>query len=198
VFPFIRRLTFLVFDENESMLPIGSNFQQDYFSLFNLPARFQIDIPLLEQNYRALQAQVHPDKFAHLPESERRVSMQWATRVNEAYQSLRKPIDRARYLLSLHNVDTQEETNTSMPVEFLMQQMEWREAIEEALQAKDSGVLDELQSKLQQDVRALQQQLAQLIDTEQDYLAAAGIVRKLKFFEKLAEEIASAFDELDR
>jgi molecular chaperone HscB len=78
-----------------------------------------------------------------------------------------------------------------------MQQMEWREAIEEALQAKDSGVLDELQSKLQQDVRALQQQLAQLIDTEQDYLAAAGIVRKLKFFEKLAEEIASAFDELD-
>ena len=180
------------------MLPIGSDFQQDFFSLFNLPARFQIDIALLDQNYRALQAQVHPDKFAHLPESERRVSMQWATRVNEAYQTLRKPLDRARYLLALHSVETQEETNTAMPVDFLMQQMEWREAIAEARQARDSTVLDELQGKLQQEVRALQQQLAQLIDSEQDYLSAAGIVRKLKFFEKLAEEIASAFDELDR
>ena len=180
------------------MLPIGSDFQQNFFSLFNLPARFQIDTALLEQNYRALQAQVHPDKFAHLPEAERRVSMQWATRVNEAYQTLRKPIDRARYLLALHGVETQEETNTAMPVDFLMQQMEWREAIEEAQQAKDSAALDELQGKLQQDVRALQQQLALTLDDAHDYLAAAGIVRKLKFFEKLAEEISSAFDELDR
>lgn len=193
------------------MLPSGSNFgsaetrfvfdqsgfQQDFFHLFSLPARFQIDSTLLEQNYRALQARIHPDKFAHLPESERRVSMQWATRVNEAYQTLRKPVDRARYLLALHGVETQEETNTAMPVDFLMQQMEWREAIEEARQARDSAILDELQDKLRHDVRGLQQQLAQLIDNEHDYLASAGIVRKLKFFEKLAEEVDSAFDELD-
>ncbi|TAJ80037.1 MAG: Fe-S protein assembly co-chaperone HscB [Gallionellaceae bacterium] len=193
------------------MLPVGSDFgsaetrfvfdescfQQDFFQLFNLPARFQLDTTLLERGYRTLQAQVHPDKFAHLPETGRRVSMQWATRVNEAYQTLRKPLDRARYLLALRGVETQEETNTAMPLDFLMRQMEWREAIEEARQAKDSSVLDELQGKLQHDARALQQQLAQLIDSEHDYLAAAGIVRKLKFFEKLGEEIGSAFDEID-
>lgn len=179
------------------MLPIGSGFQQDFFQLFNLPARFQIDTTQLEQSFHALQTQVHPDKFAHQPEAERRVSMQWATRVNEAYQTLRKPIDRARYLLTLHGVETQEETNTAMPVDFLMQQMEWREAIEDALQTKDSAVLDELESKLRQDAHVLQQQLALMIDDAHDYLAAAGIVRKLKFFEKLAEEISSAFDDLD-
>lgn len=176
---------------------ITSSFQQDFFQLLRLPARFQIDTTLLEQNYLSLQSQVHPDKFAHMPESERRVSMQWATRVNEAYQTLRKPLDRARYLLTLQGVETQEETNTAMPVDFLMQQMEWREAIEEVVQSKDSAALDKLESKLRHDVRTLQQQLALVIDDERDYLAAAGIVRKLKFFEKLAEEISSAYDELD-
>jgi molecular chaperone HscB len=177
------------------MMPL--DFQQDFFSIFNVSLSFQIDTDALERNYRALQAQVHPDKFAHLSESERRVSMQWSTRVNEAYQTLRKPVDRARYLLSLHGVETQEETNTAMPLDFLMQQMEWREAIEEARRAKDGNRLDELSASLRQEVRALQQQLGQLIDVDRDYLAAAGLVRKLKFLEKLAEEITSAFDELD-
>lgn len=177
---------------------ISSDFQQDFFSLFDLPARFELDTALLEQRYRALQAQVHPDKFAHLPESERRVSMQWSTRVNEAFQTLRKPVSRARYLLTLHGVETQEETNTAMPVDFLMQQMEMREAIEEALRRRDSAALDAAQNGLRQDVKLLHEQLRGLIDAEHDYLAAAGIVRKLRFFEKLADEIASAFDELDR
>ena len=176
---------------------ISFNLQQDFFSLFNLPVRFRLDTALLDQNYRALQAQVHPDKFAHLSEAERRLSVQWATRANEAHQTLRKPIDRARYLLSLHGVETQEETNTSMPADFLMQQMEWREAIEEVRQAKDVGALEELETHLQQDMHALQQQLAVKIDDEHDDAAAAGIVRKLRFFEKLSEEIASSFDELD-
>ena len=179
------------------MLPSGADFQQDFFSLFNLPARFQIDSLVLEQNFRALQAQVHPDKFAHLSEAERRLSVQWATRVNEGYQALRDPLQRARYLLTLHGVDTQEESNTSMPADFLMQQMEWREALEEARQAKDSAVLDELEQRMQHMVRTLQQELARDIDDTRDYAAASGIVRKLKFLEKLAEEIGSAFEELD-
>jgi molecular chaperone HscB len=176
---------------------LTSDFQQDFFSLFDLPARYQIDNALLEQNYHAMQAQVHPDKFAHLTEPEQRLSMQWSTRVNEAYQTLRNPVDRARYLLLIHGVHTQEETNTAMPRDFLLQQMEWREVIEEALQAKDASVLDELESRLHQDLRALQQQLAQKLDIEHDYTVAAGIVRKLRFFERLFEEIASAYDELD-
>ena len=101
-----------------------ADFQQDFFHLFNLPSRFQIDNAALEQGYLALQAQVHPDKSTHLSEPERRTAMQWATRVNEGYQTLRSPLNRARYLLSLHGVDTQEESNTAMPADFLMQQIE--------------------------------------------------------------------------
>ena len=176
---------------------LTADFQQDFFQLFNLPSVFKIDSATLERNFLALQAQVHPDKFAHLTESERRLSMQWATRVNEGYQTLRNPMNRARYLLSLHGIDTQEESNTAMPVEFLMQQMEWREALEDAIQAKDNPALENLEQRMQHEVRILQQQLALDIDDTRDYAAASGIVRKLKFLEKLAEEIGSAFDELD-
>ena len=176
---------------------LTSDFQQDFFSLFNLPIRFQIDSGMLERSFLALQVQVHPDKFAHLSEAERRYSMQWATRVNEGYQTLRSPLNRARYLLSLHGVDTQEESNTAMPAEFLIQQMEWREALEEAEQATDVEALEALEQRMQHEMRILQQQLAIDIDETHDYAAASGIVRKLKFLEKLAEEIGSAFDELD-
>ena len=174
-----------------------ADFQQDFFRLFNLPSRYQIDSAALEQSYRALQAQVHPDKFAHLSEHERRMAMQWATRANEGYQILRSPLNRARYLLSLHGVDTQEDSNTAMPVDFLMQQMEWREALEETKQTKNNTALEEMEQRVQHEVRFLQQQLAIDIDDTHDYAAASGIVRKLKFLEKLAEEISSAFDELD-
>ena len=174
-----------------------ADFQQDFFHLFNLPLRYQIDSAALEQSYRALQAQVHPDKFAHLSEQERRMAMQWATRANEGFQTLRSPLNRARYLLSLQGVDTQEESNTAMPVDFLMQQMEWREALDETKQTKNITALEEMEQRVQHEVRILQQQLAVDIDDTHDYAAASGIVRKLKFLEKLAEEISSAFDELD-
>ncbi|MBI5005823.1 MAG: Fe-S protein assembly co-chaperone HscB [Nitrosomonadales bacterium] len=176
---------------------LSADFQQDFFRLFDLPSRFRLDSASLEKSYLALQAQVHPDKFAHLPEADRRLSMQWTTRVNEGYQTLRDPLNRARYLLTLQGVDTQEESNTAMPHEFLMQQMEWREALEEAVQAKDIDALEKLEQRVQHEVRFLQQQLAVDLDDSHDYAAASGIVRKLKFLEKLAEEIGSAFDELD-
>lgn len=171
--------------------------QQDFFSLFSLPLRFNIDGGLLEKNYRALQSQIHPDKFAHLSETERRVSMQWSTRANEAYQTLRKPIDRARYLLTLHGVETQEETNTAMPLDFLMQQMAWREALESALTARDLSEVEALANQIQTDNRTLLTQLASALDDENDYQLAAGLVRKCRFLEKLAEEIDAAIDELD-
>ncbi len=176
---------------------LASDFQQDFFRLFDLPLRFQLDTTLLEQRYRALQAQFHPDKFAHLSESEQRQSMQWSTRINEGYQTLRNPLNRARYLLALHGVDTQEESNTSMPTDFLMQQMEWREALAEGRQAQDITVLGEMEQRMQHMRRALEQELARDLDDAHDYAAASGIVRKLKFLEKLGEEISSAFDEID-
>lgn len=173
------------------------DFRQNFFQLFGVPESYQLDSTALEQHYRTLQSQVHPDKFAHLSEAEQRVSMQYSTRVNEAYQTLRSPIKRARYLLSLRGVDTQEETNTAMPLDFLMQQMEWREAIEEAQQAKDSSALEEMEMRLQHEMHELQKQLAVKMDAEHDYQAAAGMVRKLRFMEKLAEEVISAFEMIE-
>ncbi len=176
------------------MQPAGFNFQQDHFQLFGLPQSYAIDATQLDQHYRALQAQVHPDKSAHLSESEQRLAMQHSTQVNEAYQTLRKPLSRARYLLSLHGVDTQEETNTAMPVDFLMEQLEWREAVSEA---DDVSVLDELEARLHRETRALENELAGKLDDEKNYADAAGLVRKLRFMEKLAEEIHSAYDAID-
>lgn len=179
------------------MQAAGFDFQQNFFQLFGLPEHYRLDNAQLDQKFHALQTQVHPDKFAHLPEAERRMSMQWATRVNEAYQALRRPIARARYLLALHGVDTQEESNTAMPKDFLMEQMEWREAVEEARRARDAGQLDKLEARMNHETRTLQELLAVKIDDEHSYAAAAEGVRKLKFLEKLAEEIASAFDAID-
>lgn len=173
------------------------DFQQDFFQLFEIPPRFAIDNAALDQRYRDLQSQVHPDKFSHLSESEQRLSMQWSTRINEGYQSLRSPLARGRYLLSLQGVDTQEETNTAMPLDFLMQQMEWREALQDAIELKDIDALDLLSDNNRKETKELQQQLGAQLDESHDHLAAAGSVRKLRFLEKLTEEIASAYDELD-
>ena len=171
--------------------------QKNHFQLFGLAQSFQLDTARLELAFRALQAQVHPDKSAHLADSEQRLAMQRSTLVNEAYQTLRSPIRRARYLLSLHGVDTQEETNTAMPVDFLMAQMEWREAVAEAAQARDISALAQLEARMKHETRELEAQLAVKMDAEHDYAAAAGLVRKLRFMEKLAEEIDSAYDEID-
>lgn len=173
------------------------DFHKNFFQLFGLPERYQIDRAELSQRYRTLQTEVHPDKFSQRPETERRLSMQWATQINEAYQTLANPVRRGRYLLMQHGVDTQEETNTAMPAEFLIRQMEWREAIEEALHARDTAALTELETRMRHEMHELENQLAVKIDDRSDYPAAAGDVRKLKFMEKLAEEIASAFDSLD-
>ena len=179
------------------MLPLGINLQQNYFEMFDVPENYRLDSVQLEQQYHALQTQVHPDKFAHLPEAQRRLSMQWASRVNEAYQTLRSPVARARYLLSLYGVDTQEETNTAMPMDFLMEQMEWREAVEKAQQSNDIVQLEKLETRLCREVEFLEASLAVKIDDEHSYAAAAESVRKLKFMEKLSEDIASAFDTID-
>lgn len=172
------------------------DFQQTYFHLFGLEPSFRLDTVSLEQQYRALQMTVHPDKSAHLPDAEQRVAMQQSTFVNEAYQTLRSTLRRARYVLKLNGVDTQEETNTAMPVDFLVAQMDWREAVMDAQQARDADALDELDARRQAETRELESQVADKIDSEKNYVAAAELVRKLRFMEKLAEEIHAAYDEI--
>jgi molecular chaperone HscB len=173
------------------------DFSQNHFHLFGLEPGFEIDLGRVEQAYRDIQAQVHPDKFSHATDAEKRLSMQWATHVNEAYQTLKQPIARARYLLSLQGVETQEETNTAMPADFLMEQMEWREAIGEAKDTRDVGELDHLMGKLRKEIHHLEQHLAKQIDAEHDFPAAAETVRKMRFFERLKEDINSALEALE-
>jgi molecular chaperone HscB len=170
---------------------------KNHFQLFGLAPVFGLDTAQLELAFRALQAQVHPDKSVHLSDAQQRLAMQRSTLANEAYQTLKSPLRRARYLLSLHGVDTQEETNTAMPVDFLMAQMERREAVVDAAKARDIDALEQLEAHMRADTRELESALAVKIDTEHDYALAAGLVRKLRFMEKLAEEIHAAYDELD-
>lgn len=171
--------------------------QRTYFDLFGLPAAFNIDLARLDQAYRQLQAEVHPDRFASAADSERRKSLQWATHANEAYQTLKNPLNRARYLLQLQGIDTQEESNTAMPTDFLMQQMEWREAIEEAQSAADVTALETLSRELQQESRDMQQSLSALLDDRNDYRNASETVRKLRFLDKVQAEIDQAIEALE-
>lgn len=165
---------------------------QNHFELFDLPTSFLIDRALLDQSYRKLQSEVHPDRFAAGSSAERLRSMQWATHANEAYQTLKSPVSRARYLLQLNGIDTQEETNTAMPADFLMQQMEWREAIDEARSALDIDALEKLLLELNREAIAQESELHIAIDEQRDYPRAAGIVRKLRFLDKVRDEIQQA------
>src|SRR5688572_32104723 len=101
---------------------------RSHFELFGLAPAFGLETEALEKSYREIQSQVHPDRFAHAGDAERRASLQWTTRVNEAFQTLKNPVQRASHLLALRGVDVAFETNTAMPERFLMQQMELREA----------------------------------------------------------------------
>ena len=165
---------------------------QDFFTLFGLHRRYAIDVAALEAAWHELQSQVHPDRHAHLSDVEKRLSMQWATRVNEGFRTLRQPLTRAQYLLELAGVDAGLETNTAMSPEFLMEQMEWREAVEEAREAAEVGELEGLHKRLLAHSREVRGHLAVQLDDERDYEAAADTVRRLMFIDKLQQEIDEA------
>ena len=165
---------------------------QDHFTLLGLPERYAVDAALLETRYRELQSRVHPDRFAAGSEAERRVAMQWAARANEAYRTLRDPVGRARYLLALKGFDTGEETNTAMPADFLMQQMEWREAVAAASRTHDAPALGVLRTDIDRARGDMLQMLARAIDQDANFDAGCSLVRKLRFLEKLGEEIDEA------
>ena len=169
------------------------DFTRNHFELLGLPVGFAVDSSRLERGYRDLQSRVHPDRFAASTDAERRVAMQWATRANEAYRTLRDPLARARYLLQLKGFETDEESNTSMPPDFLMQQMEWREAAAEARAEHDARGLEHLRAHLTEARDAMLDQLERALDTGQ-YDAGCSLVRKLRFLEKLEEEIEEALE----
>jgi molecular chaperone HscB len=167
-------------------------FSKDYFSLFGFERRQGLDELELEQRYREVQNRVHPDKHAHLGEADRRIAMQWATRANEAYLTLKNPLKRGEYLLRLLGHDPQIERNTAMPMEFLMAQMELREAVAEAGAAGEVDALDRLHRSLRKEIQGQYAELAGCLDERRDYGAAADLVRQLMFQEKLLHEIDEA------
>ena len=171
--------------------------QQDFFALFGLPRAYPIDLAKLEQAYLDLQSRVHPDRHAHRSDAEKRLSMQWATRVNEAYRTLRAPLSRAQYLLELRGVDAALETNTAMSPAFLMEQMEWREAVEEARDAGDCAGLDHLLQRLRKHASEIHEELAEHLSASGDAEAAAETVRRLMFIRKLESEIDDALEALE-
>ena len=167
--------------------------QSNDFELFGLPQQFALDRAQLDELWKALQREAHPDRFAAEGAAAQRVAMQWSVRINEAYQRLKDPLKRAAYLCELLGVPVQAESNTAMPPAFLMQQMEWREALEDT---GDVGALEDLADEVAAERKRVQQSLGQLLDGANDPLAAVGQVRALMFIERFAEEVDAKLDKL--
>jgi molecular chaperone HscB len=170
---------------------------QSHFDLFHLPTTYAIDRERLDAAYRELQNTVHPDRFAAKTESEQRVAMQWATQANEAYQTLKHPVNRGVYLLKLQGIDALDAMNTQMAPAFLMQQMEWREAIDEARAAKSVAALDALTAELRAAHRRIEAELGVLLDDAKDLDAARETVRQLRFMDKLLAEVGEVYEDIE-
>ena len=168
----------------------------DHFELFNLPPRFAVDEAALDRAYRSVQAKVHPDRFAAGSAVENRIAMQWATQANEAYRTLRSPLRRAAYLCERAGVPIDAESNTAMPARFLMQQLQWRESLDDARASRNPASLQALDDKAMSERERLLDEIAQALDVALDPAHAASLVRQLMFVEKFSTEIRSALEAL--
>ena len=167
--------------------------QSNDFELFGLPVRFELDRAGLDQRWKDLQREVHPDRHAAADAQTQRQAMQWSVRINEAYQRLKDPLQRAAYLCELHGAPIQAENNTAMPPAFLMQQMEWRETLDEATASEQiEDMADEVATVRRQMLADLQQ----VADVQRDWPALAGRVRALMFVERFARDVSERLDQL--
>lgn len=161
------------------------------FELFGVPQRFAQDRSALDARWKELQREAHPDRFAAQDAATQRRAMQWSVRINEAYQRLKDPLKRAAYLCELAGAPVNAQDNTSMPAEFLMQQMAWREALDEAQDEEQvQGLLDEVKLSRQETLS----RCAQLLDEADDAAQAVGVVRALMFIERFSADIDARFD----
>ncbi len=170
------------------------NLQSDDFELFGLPQQFAQDRAAIDARWKDLQREAHPDKFAAQGAAAQRVAMQWSVRINEAYRRLKDPLRRAAYLCEQHGTPVNAENNTAMPAEFLMQQMEWREALDDAQEIPD---LDALSDQVAEHRKALLQRCEQLLDQARDYSAAVAQVRALMFIERFARDIEAHYEKME-
>ena len=165
----------------------------DDFALFELPRRFALERAQLDARWKALLQHAHPDRFASEGASAQRLAMQWSVRINEAYQRLKEPLTRAAYLCELQGAPLRAHDNTAMPLEFLQQQIAWREALEDA---HDGPALEALHQELEQARSATLACCAELLDVQQDATAAAQQVRALMFVARLLQNVEQRLDQL--
>jgi molecular chaperone HscB len=168
------------------------NLQSSDFEIFGLSPAFSIDRDALDVRWKELQREAHPDRFATADAQAQRQAMQWSVRINEAYQRLKDPLKRAAYLCELNGVPIQAENNTAMPGAFLMQQMQWREELEEARGADE---LERMADDVAQARRDMLQGLARTADEQGDFAALAQQVRALMFVERFARDVENRLDQ---
>jgi molecular chaperone HscB len=169
------------------------NLHSTDFELFQLPVQFDQQRSLIDARWKDLQCEAHPDKFAAQGATAQRLAMQWSVRINEAYQRLKDPLKRASYLCELHGAHINAENNTAMPPAFLIQQMEWREALE------DATTLAQLETIAEETTAAEKSQLdviAHALDVANDHAKAANDVRSLMFIQRFATEVDARIDQL--
>jgi len=176
----------------------AADLSSSFFELFNLPVSFEVNLKALSARFREAQRTAHPDKFANAGEAERRLSVQMAARINEAYQVLKDPLSRGRYLLELRGVAL-DDADTAFDGVFLMEQMELRERLADV---KDSAEPAQQLQAVANDIaghsRDLIGKMANLLsESDDDSLQQArDITRKLQFFRRLNEEVEALEDEL--
>ena len=174
-------------------------FTQNHFELFELPVSFDINQQDLAERYRDLQRALHPDKFANASDRERRLSVQRAAQVNEAFQTLKSSMRRARYMLQIEGVEFDDEKDTSLDPMFLMEQMELREALAEIRDSDDPlNQLTKIMTDIRDRTRDMESQLQQLFaeNTSESHLQAKGIVQKMQFLQRLQQEAEELEEEL--
>jgi molecular chaperone HscB len=173
------------------------DFSADHFALFDLPRRYRIDSAALDAAFRKLQGEIHPDRHAAAGDADRRMSLQASARVNEAYETLRDPAGRGAYLLGLSGIATLSETDTSMPMEFLGDQMERREEIDAAIERNDHAALEQALDAVAGEAAVLERDLAAALDDRGALDEARTIVRKLHFIDRVRNEITEALIEAE-
>ncbi|MGY5955880.1 co-chaperone HscB [Kosakonia sp. BK9b] len=156
----------------------------DYFTLFGLPAQYPLDTQALTSRFQDLQRQYHPDRFASRSQAEQLAAVQQSATINQAWQTLRNPLARAEYLLSLHGFDLASEQHTVRDTAFLMEQLELREELDEIERAEDAARLEAFQKRVKEMYDARHELMVEQLDT-QTWDVAADTVRKLRFLDKL-------------
>lgn len=159
----------------------------DYFTLFGLPVSYVIDTASLSAHYQDLQRQFHPDKFASHSQANQLAALQQSATINQAWQTLRHPLNRAEYLLSLHGFDLVNEQHTLRDSAFLLEQLELREELDEIERAGDETRLSGFTTRIQTLYRVRHQQMVDELES-QAWEKAADTVRKLRFLDKLQHQ----------